>query len=499
MKFITIISLMGALLTSTTLAQTCSGPAANQICLSNCKGKGKMVKAPQLITDITLGPTFTLDFENGEAKASTFGVKVGLDIPASLGAVALDFSKAGASIGVGLPGGPSVGRIRMDTMQDAQGTTDKNLLKDAKPQVTLDMNKVPFGPAAGLGGFQQLFRAITLGKGPIPMELNGYASNMATVRTPGDKSDASDPTVCLEYVSFVVPSSLIGLEGLTDATITELPVIKAGEASSGIELAIKLKVRNPSNIILNLNDDVVFDLTFDGQKVGSVILPNMKLALGENNFLAKSFINPDKGNGNALAATRKLMSQFTGGQASQVVVRNGKANKTPSLDAALGAVTIPQQLMANQEKLIKGALADGQTYDPPEKYFGFITYFNSSLTLTNPFDVPVRITKAVGTLSYKGSVCVFVNVDSDFSIPPKGTIVSPPLPITIDTRQDKSRPLSEVQENTPSDPNCDEFVSAQLGQETSLLDIQQTLTIFVGNYENTIDYSQPQVPVKTKF
>ncbi|KAJ3102070.1 hypothetical protein HDU97_000784 [Phlyctochytrium planicorne] len=482
MKLLSILAIVAASVASST-AQNCTGPKSGNICLSNCNGKGMFVKAPQLINEIALGPTFTLDFnDKGEATASSSGVKVGLQIPDALQTVALEFSKAGANIGVGLPGGPSVGRLNMAMMQDAVGTTDKNLLSGGQPKVTLDMNQVPFAAIDG-PGFQQLFRTITLGKGKIDLQLNGYASNKASVHTPGEKTDlTADPTVCLEYVSFTAPSSLQGLEGLTDATITELPKIVGGNPETGLELSIKLKVMNPSNIILNLNADVGFDLTFEGQKVGSVILPNMKLAIGENNYVAKSFIHPDKTNIPALLATKKLMSQFTGGQASQVVVKNGKAAKAPVLDAALAAVTIPQELLANQEKLISVAGADISSLQYGSNADQFF-FMNANIGAYNPFDTPVQITHIKSTLAYQGKDCLTSDVDvPGFVIPAKGTVASPAFGVKLDGRVDPLLCGSEL-------------VTGTLAKKDIRVDVKSTLTLNIGGYFSQIDYNQGNVAV----
>ncbi|KAJ3101229.1 hypothetical protein HDU97_001580 [Phlyctochytrium planicorne] len=443
-----------------------------------------MVRAPQLINEISLGPTFTLDFENGQARASSFGVGVGLELPVSLQGVALDFSKAGANIGVGLPGGPSVGRLNMDAMQDASGTTDKNALGGGKPRVSLDMMKVPFGPADNSAGFQQLFRTITLGKGKIDLELKGYASNKASVRNPGEKADESDPIVCLEYVSFAAPSSLQGLEGLTNATITELPKIVGGSPGRGIELAIKLRVWNPSNIILNLNADVAFDLTFEGEKIGSVVLPDMKLAIGENNFVARSFIFPDKTSEKAMVATKKLMSQFTGGQASQVVVNNGKADKAPVLDAALGAVSIPQELMANKQKLIQGSKADISSLSYTDNNAQFFS-MNANIAAYNPFDATVKITHIKSTLSYEGKDCISTDVDvAGFVLPAKGSAPSPDFPVKLDGTVDPLYCGSEL-------------VTGTLAKKDIKVNVKSTLTLDIGGYVNEINYEQGNVPVTT--
>ncbi|KAJ3102071.1 hypothetical protein HDU97_000785 [Phlyctochytrium planicorne] len=470
--------LSSAAISSSVSAATCDGPVEGKICLADCKGKGFQVKAPQLISSIELGPTFQLDFdENGKPFASSKGVKVGLTLPDALRAVDLNFNAATARIQVGAAGGVPVGLLQITDFVKAAGSS-------VQGNVELDMDRVNF-TALDEGGFKQLFRAITLANGTIPLELKGHAGNKATVRNTDQKGPQSDdPEVCLDYVTFTAPSKLTGLGGLREATITELPKIVGGNPATGLELAIKLKVVNPSNVILHLGSDVVLDLVYSGQKIGTVILPKMNLEIGDNIYDAKSFVFPDKTNIPALLATKELMSKFTGKTPAEVIVNNGRAAKAPVLDAALGSLSIPQTLPANKEDLIKSAIASISSLNYTSNAD---TAFEMSAAIDayNPFDAPVSITAIKSTLSYKGKDCLTSNTKiSGFTIPPKGTTVSPGFGVRLDGSVDPVLCGSEL-------------VTGTLTNQEVKVDVKSTLSLDIGGYPSAIDYNQKDVSIKS--
>ena len=134
-------------------------------------------------------------------------------------------------------------------------------------------------------------------------------------------------------------------------------MIKGGNIETGVELEIPLQITNPSKIALKTNSDVILDLIYNQAKVGQVVLPNLSLVPGVNKILAKSFVNPEKSNEQAISSTRKLFSQFTNGVASDVVVNNGASRAIPMLNKALGALSLPQRIPASNFALIRVILS----------------------------------------------------------------------------------------------------------------------------------------------
>ncbi|KAJ3211633.1 hypothetical protein HDU67_004388 [Dinochytrium kinnereticum] len=450
------------------------GYVDGKICLSDCKSPGVYIpKLGNLISSISL-PSFSLDFDATtptHALATSKNVQVALGIPTWLGFLGTNFVGAGAVIGVGSVGAKTAGTLVSPDYGAASGTVSEGT-------VSLDIvnAKLSIDDPAVFGEF---LKTTLQTSGPAPVRLKGYANNKADLI-----KDPFNSFTCLRYVGFdLTSSSLSGLGGLKKTVISALPVIKSGVPGEGIKLQIPLTIENPSNIVLNIkNSDVTLDLLFEGQTVGTVVLPALKLASGVNKVDATAFVNPKSLP--AGLATRKLFSQFTGGVASNVMVANGRASGLKVLDAALGSLSIPQVLPAQQEKLILNAQADGNTLEFIDDS-GFIITMKSTITAFNPFDVPVTITNIKADLNYKSTTCVQTNspITTPFTIPPKSSLTSPTFPIIINT----------------TNPICDEFVSAQLQGSTSLLDVKSVLAIAVDRFGSEIEYEQGDVSVTTVF
>ncbi|KAJ3103349.1 hypothetical protein HDU96_009296 [Phlyctochytrium bullatum] len=480
MKITSVLTLAAAvalLQATASSAQKCDQATPGKVCLADCAGNGFFVTAPQLISSIKLGQTFQLDFDDsGNPLATSAGVQVGLKLPESLQTVDLDFTGAKARINVGTGGGSKVGVLSIPDFVKAGGTS-------LGGSVGLDMERVNFS-ALDDAGFQDLFATITRTSGTVTLELEGFAGNKATVRNAGDNSSPDDPSVCLDYVTFTATSELQGLGGLKEAKIEGLPSIRGGSPDTGIELEIKLTVTNPSNVILNLKSDVTLDLTYNGQKCGTVVLPNMVLAIGANQFTAKSFIKPDPSDAAALAATKELMSRFTGKQESQVTVRNGSNTRAPVLNRALASLEISQTLPANQEGLIKGTSADVSSLSYKDNSETSFTMM-AGIEGYNPFDTAVSIVNIQSTLSYNGKPCLTSNSAIDgFVLPAKGSANSPKFPVVV---------------NSAADPAiCGrDLVVGTLTNKDIAVDVSSTLTLDIGGYKSQIDYNQSGVKVST--
>ncbi|KAI8850182.1 hypothetical protein BC829DRAFT_442420 [Chytridium lagenaria] len=417
----------------------CSEPGS--YCLGDCKEDGLKLPMPSLSLK-----TFY--------RHRRF-VKLG--VPEWLSYINFAFSGAGASIAIGAPG-PLIAQIDTPDYETATGSIKEGT-------VGLNIVEKDF-KALSKEGMEQLLKFITLNSGPTPVRMKGVANNKAKFPAPFDRGD-----VCLRYINFdIVSTSLIGLGGLRD---------------TGIELEVPLAITNPSNIVLHANADITMDFVFDKQKLGTVVLEKFRLEKGVNNLKAKAFVHPDPTN-------------FTGGVVSDVTVGNGKAEGLELLDAALQAVSIPQKLPANQDKLIIDAVANGLTLDYPATYpdtglpndLGLFATLEASLTAYNPFHVPVTIVKVTGKLFYKGIACLLIDTPvKGFTIPPRSSIVSPPILTGFDNREDPR-----------DDSLCNEFLGKQLSGEKSLLELRNTLTIVIDKgYLSQIDYVQKDVSVSTSF
>ncbi|KAI9322013.1 hypothetical protein DFJ73DRAFT_921918 [Zopfochytrium polystomum] len=471
------VVLFAATTGTVTNATPCGDPRDGLICMSSeCKtGNGVWLKTTPLITGISLS-NFDLQFQQGQpyALASSNGVAISVSLPDSLSGLYLSFTKASAAIGVGLPGGPVVGNLKVDGAP-ALGNSTSRL-------VSIDLKNVPFAPAAAdqdtILNFEKVFQGITLQSGNVPLGMSGYATNSASISDgllPG-----MDPTdVCLENIKFSVTSSLIGLGGLKDTTITSIPIMKGGSPSTGLELSVNVKIVNPSTITLKLNSDVTLALQSQGSNIGSVVLPNFSLGLGANTYTARGYLFPAASDAAAVSAASTLVAQFVAGTASPVVVASGKAANLPALDLALGSLSIPQTLPGSAgTPLLVNATGDLGTLGISPDGFSYLS-FNSTILAENPFDVPVSIVNVSSTVSYIGHPCIFIDATFDegvFLIPPKGRALSPQLFTRLPVTQ--------------TDPVCDSQVVIDFVNGPIVTDTVSVLTISVGGYRTTFKYVQ---------
>ncbi|KAJ3192040.1 hypothetical protein HK101_007145 [Irineochytrium annulatum] len=453
------------------------GVVQGSFCLSDCQGDGVYVDSPPLITGIAL-PNFQLDFNPADPynpKASASNILATLAVPPAFAAVDMHWQNAGSNINVGLPGQPPVGNILTPDSSPASGDSQHQ-------SITLGFSNVPFALVNNnKAGFADFMKQVTLASGNVEVEMNGSANTQAYVTNPVRRRRDGEsaihelarrqaaPELCLNLVPFDVKSTLIGFGGLTQTTITGLPVVQGGSASTGIKLQIPLTIHNPSNVVLNANTDAIFDLVFNNAVCGSVILPNIGLKSGDNAVSATSFVFPDPNNAAAVAATRALLTQFTGGKDSALVVKNGRSSNMPSLDAAFAALSLPQTLPSNKSPLINTARFT----------FPNIFTFQSTAGITayNPFASPVAITHMEATLSYHGGVIGTISQDvSGFTLPASGTAKSPGLSLKIKL-----------------DLQAIEALLKTLGGGLKV-DVASSLTVNFGGYSTVIDYNQSQVP-----
>ncbi|KAI8812715.1 hypothetical protein BJ742DRAFT_849997 [Cladochytrium replicatum] len=447
------------------VAQTCDqGVVDGSFCFSDCTkvdglpfGFYQPIAEP-LVTSINLS-NFLLEFDSKDPynpRLTSTNVTADTKVPADLAVIKLSFVNAGTNITVGLPGAAPVARLFTPDESPASGDTDIQKL-------FLNFDRIPLAALAGAeAGFGELFKTVTLGSGDVPLSFTGYADNKAEAPEFG-------LTACLYFVPLRVTSTLKGLGGLQDTTITSIPTVVGGSASTGIKLSIPLRINSPSNVVLKTTTDVSFKLTYNNQVVGSVVLPKLSISPGANNLVATGFVFPQ--GAAATAASRDLLSKFVKGTSSEVTVSGGKSSDLPSLDAAFGAVSIKQTLPAKAQVLILGSK------------FTFPNLFTLTskvqITASNPFDAATDITYVKASLVYKDKVIGTLDTDvTGFTIPAKSTAVSPDLKLNL-----KLNGASIL------------AIFAAIGNSLSA-SVQSELTISFGGYKSTLDYNQDGVTAK---
>ncbi|KAJ3192041.1 hypothetical protein HK101_007146 [Irineochytrium annulatum] len=462
----TLLALAGLVATSVSAGsvQCTQGAVQGSLCLADCKGNGFYVQAPPLIQGISL-PNFELDFNPNNPwgpSASSSGVAVGISIPQTLSAVKLVFTGANSAIGVGLPGGGIV-----STLNTGKGGASGDSIGKA---IMLNINNGQM-QVSDQNGFQQFLKQVTLASGNVPIRLAGYASTSSTASSADSNFPGITQDLCLDYVPFDTTASLVGFGGLTQTQITAVPEV-VGSDSNGILLSIPLTIQNPSNVVLRVNSDVTFDLTFNGHVCGSVILPNLSLTQGNNVLTAKSYVNPQ--GGDAVMACADMLGGFLGGVPQQVVVRNGRA--LAPLNAALGAIVLPQTLPPSTKPLLLATFLPGLTSL-------LSLHVETSIRAFNPFGVKTTIVgiyanifpagqnTQLGTIGSAGNPLA-VNIE----LPAGHDVISAPMPLSLSINVGA---VLEV---------------LQLLRNTAAVDVDSYLTVNFDGFQGTlIHYKQSGV------
>ncbi|KAI8812716.1 hypothetical protein BJ742DRAFT_735537 [Cladochytrium replicatum] len=411
--------------------------------------------AEPLVTAIDL-QNFQLEFDSKDPwnpLITSYNVSAKTKIPSELALVNLHFDKASTNATIGLQGKSPVARLVTSDSSPAQGDTDSGNL-------FINFDRVPLSALSGAQtDFSDLFKTVTLTSGDINLSFSGYANSQASAPEFG-------LTLCLNYIPFAVTSTLKGLGGLTGASIGGIPVVLGGSPTTGLKLSIALNINSPSNVLLKTNTDVTFQLVYSKQVLGSVVIPKISIAPGENKLTATGFLFPKTTA--AKSAARDLLSKFVAGVSSQVTVTNGKSSNVPSLDAAFGAVTLTQALPAKKQVLLKSA-----RFGIPN-LLAFTT--KAKITATNPFDAAVSLTYVKGSLIYKDKVIGTIDESiSGYTIPAKATVESPE--VTLNLKLNYASILA---------------VFAAIGNTLSA-DVDSELTISFGGYQTTVDYNQDDV------
>jgi Protein of unknown function (DUF3712) len=112
-------------------------------------------------------------------------------------------------------------------------------------------------------------------------------------------------SIVLDPIKFDVPNFLKGLGGLKGST-TISGVDVMGGTTNGLTLSIDVSIYNPSNLILNTGD-LVMQLYRDGGYIGTTLLPNLALKMGNNTIKAIGTFQP-----NANSAGTQTLNDFVG-------------------------------------------------------------------------------------------------------------------------------------------------------------------------------------------
>ncbi|KAI0035854.1 hypothetical protein K488DRAFT_76325 [Vararia minispora EC-137] len=343
--------------------------------------------------------------------------------------------------------------------------------------------------------------------------------------------------VTLDAIKFNVSSGLFGLQGLKNRVqITGVDV--TGGTTDGIQLAINTTIQNPSNLNLNTGDlsivglmhRAVVQLFRGSDLLGTVLMPNLTLLMGNNSVAATSSFAASANSG-----AQQTLNDFVGGTDVGVHIGGyGQSTQVASLLEAFESLQLDVNLPALQSKLLSSAALEVLNTTGHENNITHVT-----VDLANPFTAGLRISQVTSTVSFDGIRLGTINTGTNFSSAGHGTTTSPNLDLDLNmdpqslftvtralavnaglgTEQldtivqlggyhylsTNSRKREAVEAEIATRPlrrnniftgfNLPSFVDTAFKKLVSDVQLQSTVTI--GHYETTLTYNQSGVPTKT--
>jgi hypothetical protein len=331
---------------------------------------------------------------------------------------------------------------------------------------------------------------------------------------------ASTPigVVKLANVPLNAVTSLNGLQHLNSTATTINGLDVTGGTTDSLIMAINCTMFNPSSVQITAGD-VNLLMMSDNTQLGTVTLPNLTLLRGTNNVMATALFNPK-----ASTTGQNLLTTFVGGKDNNVSIA-GFANSTAieSLAYAFGNVSLSSVLPGLKSQLIQTAALTVYSNTVQTKVAG------TSVTIANPFSAGLSITQVKAAVTYAGMPVG--NIDADISSNPivvggKVQAASPAIPITMnlepaavalllrDNAQSAGldlRPIDamltmggfNIQGQEQIQPTADLFNGFNISDFviksfTNLhVDLQLSSVINIGQYSDTLQIVQTNVPTKT--
>ncbi|KAL5507074.1 hypothetical protein ACEPAH_6530 [Sanghuangporus vaninii] len=432
-----------------------------------------------------------------------FGLSIG-EIMNSFNISQNDSSIAGLST----PLGASTSDIRVLSPTDTQGTINITI-QDIALSIPDEQHSL----------FSQFTTDLTLSTRSA-FQLVGNAHAIANL---------SVGQVTLDPIKFNVTSGLDGLGGLqNDVTITGVDVV--GGTTDGVTLAINVTIFNPSNLNLSTGD-LTLQLFRDGALVGTTLLPNLTLEMGQN-------VLQSTGNFEANNSPQGLqtLNEFVGGQdvGLQIGGYDG-STRIASLAQAFGALSLGATLPGLQSSLLSSSALQVLETTGWVNNTAHVT-----VDLNNPFSAGLQITRISSSVNSHGVLVGMIDQGVTFPADGKATTTSPALGLEMNldpptifsltrklavtaglgtdqldgivalggynylTTTDQDDPtkrsleavLGSIEKRAPNiytNFNLPDFVQAAFKELRA--DVNLTSALNIGDYDTTLDYAQTSIPV----
>ncbi|KAI9066059.1 hypothetical protein FKP32DRAFT_1566723 [Trametes sanguinea] len=439
--------------------------------------------------------------------ANSRTVQAALELPFGFGVEigeiqnAFNITSGGAVVaGLSTPEGKSTSSIKVINETFTQGTIN----------ITIEDTALAV-PDPSHPVFSQFNANLTAMK-DTAFQLQGHARAVANM---------SIGQITLDPIKFDVTSGLDGLQGLNNlVTIGSVDVL--GGTQDAIQLGINVSIFNPSNLQLSTGD-LTLQLFRDDAVLGTTLMPNLTLNMGNNSLSAQGSFQP-----NLSPSGMKTLDEFVGGTDVQVSIA-GYSNSTlvTSLLQAFEGLNISAVLPALKSQLLNSASLEVL----PTTGHGNNTA-HATVSLANPFTAGLVITQVASNVTYQGINLGTIQTATNFTSPGKATSSSPALDLDmnldpqslftvtrllaeqaglttsqldaivqlggyhyLDTNGSTSTSASKRADNGSLGFDLPSYVDQAFTKLTT--DVELTAGVMIGDYATTLQYTQPNVETKT--
>ncbi|KAH9038716.1 hypothetical protein EDB85DRAFT_2072661 [Lactarius pseudohatsudake] len=326
-------------------------------------------------------------------------------------------------------------------------------------------------------------------------------------------------TLTLDPIKFNISSGLWGLKGLQGlVSIDGVDVL--GGTQDAMSLAINVTIDNPSNLNLGL----VFQLLMGNALLGTTIMPNLTLFIGNNSIAATSAFTPDNS-----PEGQQVLNNFVGKKDSVVTIAGYHGStKISSLLQAFETINLNVTLPGLKTNLLSSAALTVLPTTGRENNIAHV-----SVALVNPFTAGLLITNIRSTVSTHGISLGTIETSTNFTSTGKSTVISPNLDIDLNmdpaalftvtrlcaisaglsteqldgivqlggyrylqvTGGNSSGATKKRRDNLYTGFNLPNFVDTAFKQLHS--DVQLEADVQIGDYKTTLQFTQPSIPTST--
>lgn len=301
---------------------------------------------------------------------------------------------------------------RLSTPNGAS-TSDISTYSSTNTSGTIDISIVNTNLSSSKGQheFFSAFNTLITDKDSAEFSLIGNSSAVANM---------SVGILTLNPIKVNVTTSLQGLRGLDGLVVIDTVDVTGG-TEDAIVLDIGVTITNPSNLWLNV-DDLSLALFRGGSPMGTTLLPNLTLSMGENDVKATGYFTA-----NANDQSMQTLNDFVGKR--DVVLSIGgydSSTQVYSLSEAFGTLSVDATLPALQTDLLDTAALYVPSTIGDENNITQVT-----VDLANPFSADLQITSVSSSIKSYGLDLGSIDMGTDFRSDGNTTTTSQELDLNL--------------------------------------------------------------------